>query len=131
VIERMMECANWVMMETVHRYEGTVNQVLGDGIMALFGAPLTHEDHVLRACSSRMQASVNRYAEGARRTQGVNVQIRVGLNSGQVVVRAIGGDLHRDYTVVGQATHLAAPIDGVARARLQLYLSTEYRTIVA
>ena len=75
------------MMEAVHRYEGTVNQVMGDGIMALFGAPLAHEDHAVRACYAalRMQESVNRYAEGARRTHGVNVQIRVGLNCGQVV----------------------------------------------
>jgi Adenylate and Guanylate cyclase catalytic domain/Double zinc ribbon len=80
------------MMEAVHRYEGTVNQVMGDGIMALFGAPLAHEDHAVRACYAalRMQESVRRYAEGARREHGVTVRIRVGLNSGEVVVRAIG-----------------------------------------
>src|SRR5512132_4262885 len=84
------------MMEAVHRYEGTVNQVMGDGIMALFGAPLAHEDHAVRACYAalRMQDQVTRYAEDARRTHGVNVQIRGGLNSGEVVVRAIGSDLH-------------------------------------
>ena len=98
------------MMEAVHRYEGTVNQVMGDGIMALFGAPLAHEDHAVRACYAalRMQELVKRYAEDARRAHGVNVQIRVGLNSGEVVVRAIGSDLHMDYTAVGQTTHLAA-----------------------
>ena len=80
------------MMEAVHRYEGTVNQVMGDGIMALFGAPLAHEDHAVRACYAalRMQESVKRYAEEVRRSHGVPVQIRVGLNSGEVVVRAIG-----------------------------------------
>ena len=78
-----------LMMEAVHRYEGTVNQVMGDGIMALFGAPLAHEDHAVRACYAalRMQRAVARYAEGRPRTQGVDVQIRVGLNSGEVVVR--------------------------------------------
>src|SRR6266536_1033279 len=98
------------MMEAVHRYEGTVNQVMGDGIMALFGAPLAHEDHAVRACYAalRMQESVNRYAEGVRRTEGVPIQIRVGLNSGEVVVRSIGSDLKMDYTAVGQTTHLAA-----------------------
>jgi hypothetical protein len=80
------------MMEAVHRYEGTVNQVMGDGIMALFGAPLAHEDHAVRACYAalRMQESVAQYAEEVFRSHGVPVQIRVGLNSGEVVVRAIG-----------------------------------------
>ena len=66
------------MMEAVHRYEGTVNQVMGDGIMALFGAPLAHEDHAVRACYAalRMQESVKRYAEGIRRTEGISIQIR-------------------------------------------------------
>src|SRR5207249_9864811 len=105
------------MMEAVHRFEGTVNQVMGDGIMALFGAPLAHEDHAVRACYAalRMQESVNRYAEEAWRVYGVTVQIRVGLNSGEVVVRAIGNDLHMDYTAVGETTHLAARMEQAAR----------------
>jgi class 3 adenylate cyclase/tetratricopeptide (TPR) repeat protein len=104
------------MMEAVHRYEGTVNQVMGDGIMALFGAPLAHEDHAVRACYAalRMQESVAQYAEGVFRSHGVPVQIRVGLNSGEVVVRAIGSDLHMDYTAVGQTTHLAARMEQMA-----------------
>ncbi len=104
------------MMEAVHRYEGTVNQVMGDGIMALFGAPLAHEDHAVRACYAalRMQESVAQYAEGVFRSHGVSVQIRVGLNSGEVVVRTIGSDLHMDYTAVGQTTHLAARMEQMA-----------------
>jgi len=104
------------MMEAVHRYEGTVNQVMGDGIMALFGAPLAHEDHAVRACYAalRMQESVKRYSEEVRRTHGIEVQIRVGLNSGEVVVRSIGSDLHMDYTAVGQTTHLAARMEQLA-----------------
>jgi len=104
------------MMEAVHRYEGTVNQVMGDGIMALFGAPLAHEDHAVRACYAalRMQESLKRYTEDTRRAQGVKVQIRVGLNSGEVVVRAIGSDLRMDYTAVGQTTHLAARMEQLA-----------------
>jgi class 3 adenylate cyclase len=87
-----------LMMDAVHRYEGTVNQVMGDGIMALFGAPLAHEDHAVRACYAalHMQESVKRYAEGVFRAYGVPVRIRVGLNSGEVVVRSIGSDLHTD-----------------------------------
>ncbi len=104
------------MMEAVHRYEGTVNQVMGDGIMALFGAPLAHEDHAVRACYAalRMQESVKRYADDVRRAHGGRVKIRVGLNSGEVVVRAIGSDLHMDYTAVGQTTHLAARMEQIA-----------------
>jgi class 3 adenylate cyclase len=104
------------MMEAVHRYEGTVNQVMGDGIMALFGAPLAHEDHAVRACYAalRMQESVTHYAEDVFRSHGVPVQIRVGLNSGDVVVRSIGSDLRMDYTAVGQTTHLAARMEQLA-----------------
>src|SRR3989441_28619 len=104
------------MIEAVHRYEGTVNQVMGDGIMALFGAPLAYEDHAVRACYAalRMQDSIKTYADGVFRSHGVNVQIRIGLNSGEVVVRAIGSDLHMDYTAVGQTTHLAARMEQAA-----------------
>jgi class 3 adenylate cyclase len=104
------------MMEAVHRYEGTVNQVMGDGIMALFGAPLAHEDHAVRACYAalRMQETLKRYADDTRHSHGVEVQIRVGLNSGEVVVRAIGNDLRMDYTAVGQTTHLAARMEQLA-----------------
>jgi class 3 adenylate cyclase/tetratricopeptide (TPR) repeat protein len=104
------------MMEAVHRYEGTVNQVMGDGIMAIFGAPLAHEDHAVRACYAalRLQDTVKHYAEAARRDYGVAVRARVGLNSGEVVVRAIGSDLNFDYTAVGQTTHLAARMEQLA-----------------
>ncbi|MBM3226236.1 MAG: hypothetical protein FJZ47_20930 [Candidatus Tectomicrobia bacterium] len=104
------------MMAAVHRYEGTVNQVMGDGIMALFGAPLAHEDHAVRACYAAlaMQTAMQRYAEEVRRTQGLTVQMRVGLHSGEVVVRAIGNDLHMDYSAVGQTTHLAARMEQLA-----------------
>src|SRR5438034_8433485 len=104
------------MIEAVHRYEGTVNQVMGDGIMALFGAPLAHEDHAVRACYAalRMQESVKKYADEVRRSHAAVVKIRVGLNSGEVVVRAIGSDLHMDYTAVGQTTHLAARMEQLA-----------------
>jgi class 3 adenylate cyclase/tetratricopeptide (TPR) repeat protein len=104
------------MMEAVHRYEGTVNQVMGDGIMALFGAPLAHEDHAVRACYAalRMQESLKRYTDDTRRAHGVEIQIRVGLNSGEVVVRSVGTDLRMDYTAVGQTTHLAARMEQLA-----------------
>jgi class 3 adenylate cyclase len=113
---RLLDPALHTMMEAVHRYEGTVNQVLGDGIMALFGAPIAHEDHAVRACYAAlaMQAAMQGYAEEVRRTQGLAVQMRVGLNSGEVVVRTIGNDLHMDYSAVGQTTHLAARMEQLA-----------------
>ena len=104
------------MMEAVHRYEGTVNQVMGDGIMALFGAPLALEDHAVRACYAalHMQEAVKKYAEEVRRVEGIPVRIRVGMNSGEVVVRSIGSDLHMDYTAVGPITHLGARMEQMA-----------------
>jgi class 3 adenylate cyclase/tetratricopeptide (TPR) repeat protein len=105
------------MIEAVHRYEGTVHRVMGDGIMALFGAPLAVEDHAVRACYAglRMQETVTRYAEEVQRSHGVQVAIRVGLNSGEIVVRTIGNDLHMDYTVVGQTAHLASRMEQMAK----------------
>jgi class 3 adenylate cyclase len=104
------------MMEAVHRYEGTVNQVMGDGIMALFGAPIAHEDHAVRACYAalRMQETVTQYGDEVQRSLGIPIQMRVGLNSGAVVVRAIGNDLHMDYSAIGQTTHLAARMEQLA-----------------
>jgi class 3 adenylate cyclase/tetratricopeptide (TPR) repeat protein len=104
------------MMAAVHQYEGTVNQVMGDGIMALFGAPLAHEDHAVRACYAalRMQEAVKQYAAEVQRSHAVPIHMRVGLNAGEVVVRSIGSDLHMDYTAVGQTTHLAARMEQMA-----------------
>jgi class 3 adenylate cyclase/tetratricopeptide (TPR) repeat protein len=113
---RLLDPALHIMMEAVHRYEGTVNQVLGDGIMALFGAPVAHEDHAVRACYAAlaMQAAMRRHTEEVRQSHGLEMQIRVGLNSGEVVVRAISNDLHMDYSAVGQTTHLAARMEQLA-----------------
>jgi predicted ATPase/class 3 adenylate cyclase len=113
---KLLDPALRAMMDAVHCYEGTVNQVLGDGIMALFGAPVAHEDHAVRACYAAlaMQAAMRRYAEDVRRSHGLEMQARVGLNSGEVVVRAIGNDLHMDYSAVGQTTHLAARMEQLA-----------------
>ena len=104
------------MMEAVHRYEGTVSNLMGDGIMALFGAPLSHEDHAVRACYAalRMQESVKKYAEEVQKTEGIPVQIRVGLNSGEVVVGSIGNDLKMDYRAVGHTVHLASRMEQMA-----------------
>src|SRR5262249_47271813 len=84
--------------------------------MALFGAPIAHEDHALRACYAAlaMQDAMHAYTEDVRRTRGLELRMRVGLNSGEVVVRAIGNDLHMDYSAGGQTTHLAARMEQLA-----------------
>ena len=114
---RLLDAVLERMIDAVHRYEGTVNQVLGDGIMALFGAPIAHENHAVRACYAalRMQEDVGRYGDEMQRTLGVPVQIRVGLNSGEVVVGSIGSDLRMEYSAVGQTTHLAARMEQMAK----------------
>ena len=114
--QRLLDPALRHMMDAVHRFEGTVNQVLGDGIMALFGAPVAHEDHAVRACYAAlaMQTAMRQYAEAVRRAHGLEMQVRVGLNSGEVVVRAIDSSLHMDYSAVGHTTHLAARMEQLA-----------------
>ncbi len=112
----LLEPALKAMMDAVHRYEGTVNKVQGDGIMALFGAPLAHEDHAVRACYAAlaMEQAIRTIAEETRRAHGVEVQVRVGLHSGEVVVRAIGNDLSMDYDAVGPTVHLAKRMEQLA-----------------
>jgi class 3 adenylate cyclase/tetratricopeptide (TPR) repeat protein len=114
--QQLLDPAIQMMMDAVHRFEGTVNQVLGDGIMALFGAPIAHEDHALRACYAAlaMQAAMQPTTDEVRRTRGLELRMRVGLNAGEVVVRAIGNDLHMDYSAVGETTVLAARMEQMA-----------------
>jgi class 3 adenylate cyclase len=114
--QQLLDPALHCMMAAVHRFEGTVNQVLGDGIMALFGAPLAHEDHALRACYAAlaMQTAMRAYTDEVRCSRGLELRMRVGLNSGGVVVRAIGNDLHMDYSAVGETTVLAARMEQTA-----------------
>ena len=119
------------MMEAVHLYEGTVNQVMGDGIMALFGAPLAFEDHAVRACYSalKMQELIKKYSDEVRRAEGFPLQIRIGLNSGEVVVRSIGSDLHMNYAAMGQTSHLAARMEQMAIPGTILITSQTYRLV--
>lgn len=114
---RLIDPALVLMMEAVHRYEGYVAQLLGDGIFALFGAPIAHEDHPQRALYAAllMQAESKRYAEKLRREHGINFQLRVGVNTGEVVVRSIRkDDLHTDYVPVGHSTNLASRMESLA-----------------
>jgi class 3 adenylate cyclase/tetratricopeptide (TPR) repeat protein len=104
------------MIAAVRHYGGTVNQVMGDGIMALFGAPVAQEDHAVRACFAalRMRDAITELSVENERGGLPAVALRIGLNSGEVVVRAIGSDVDFDYTAVGQTTHLAARMEQMA-----------------
>jgi class 3 adenylate cyclase/tetratricopeptide (TPR) repeat protein len=129
--QKLLDPAIHIMMDAVHRFEGTVNQVLGDGVMSLFGAPISHEDHAARACYAAlaMQAAMQPYAEEVRSDQGIEIQIRVGLNSGEVVVRNIGNDLHMDYSAVGPTTHLAARMEQLARPGSIRFAASTFRLV--
>jgi class 3 adenylate cyclase/tetratricopeptide (TPR) repeat protein len=117
------------MMEAVHRYEGTVNQLMGDGIMALFGAPLSHEDHAVRACYAalRMHEAIAGWAAELRASRGIDIHIRVGINSGEVVVDSIRSDLSVEYVAIGQTTHLAARMEQLARPDHTLITADTFR----
>src|SRR5437899_3216084 len=129
--QKLIDPVLHVMMDAVHRYEGTVNQVLGDGIMALFGAPLAHEDHAVRACYAAlaMQAEMRRYRENLAQSDELGVQIGVGLNSGEVVVRSIDNDLNIDYSALGHTTHLAARMQELANGRAILMMASTLREV--
>ncbi len=113
---RILDPTIAAMMSAVHRYEGTVNKVLGDGIMALFGAPIAHEDHAVRACYAAlaMQSTLRELSERTRRDFGIEVQVRTGIHSGEVVVRTIGNDLTMEYDAIGPTTHLASRMEQLA-----------------
>jgi class 3 adenylate cyclase/tetratricopeptide (TPR) repeat protein len=120
-----------VMMDAVHRYEGTVNQVLGDGIMAIFGAPLAHEDHALRACYAAlaMQEEMRRYREKTDQSEAMGPQIGIGMNTGEVVVRSIDNDLNLDYSALGHTTHLAARMQELASGGTSLMTASTMREV--
>ena len=115
-IHQIMDQALRLMAEAVHRYEGTVNQFLGDGLMALFGAPVALEDHALRAVMAALmiQETINAYNEQLKSERDVEIRLRLGLNTGLVVVGRIGDDLRMDYTAVGDTTNVAARLQSLA-----------------
>jgi class 3 adenylate cyclase/tetratricopeptide (TPR) repeat protein len=109
-VHRFMTRAFELMLAEVHRYEGTVNQFLGDGIMALFGAPIAHEDHARRAVLAALgiRTALTGYQDELKRQGDVSLQVREGLNTGLVVVGKIGDNLRMDYTAIGDTTNVAA-----------------------
>jgi len=108
-VHQIMDGCFRILMDEIHWYEGTTNQFTGDGVMALFGAPVAHEDHAQRACHAALsiQKVLEDYGERIKRQHGAVFRLRVGLNSGPVIVGSIGNDLRMDYTAVGDTTNLA------------------------
>lgn len=111
---RLLEPALQSMMAAVHRYEGTVNRVQGDGLMAMFGAPLAHEDHALRACHAALDMQLAARERMPERESDPTLELRVGLHSGEVVVRAINNDLSMNYDAMGLTAHLASRMEQLA-----------------
>jgi class 3 adenylate cyclase len=120
-----------ILAQGIHRFEGTINQFTGDGIMALFGAPIAHEDHAQRACFAalHLQRALKVYADEVRRVHGLNFRVRMGLNSGEVVVGRIGDDLRMDYTAQGLQVGLAARVQELA-ASDRIYLAPDAASLV-
>src|SRR5262245_30524824 len=117
------------LTDAVHRYEGTVNQYTGDGIMALFGAPIAHEDHPQRALLTALaiQEAMAPYSEQLQHDRGIAFRLRMGVNTGLVVVGRIGGNLRMDYTAQGDTTNLAARLQALAEPGTILVSETTYR----
>ena len=107
-----------ILMDEIHNYEGTINQFTGDGVMALFGAPVAHEDHAQRACYAALsiQRAMDGYGEKIKQDCGVDFKMRIGLNSGPVIVGSIGDDLRMDYTAIGDTTNLASRMESIAKS---------------
>ena len=124
VWHRILDRLFQILSRGVHRYEGTINQYTGDGVMALFGAPLAHEDHALRACHAALAlaSELRDLGRELRREHGLDFHVRMGLNSGEVVVGKIGDDLRMDYTAQGHAVGLAARLQQIAEGG-RIYLS--------
>ena len=130
-VHQIMDGCFQILMDEIHRYEGTINQFTGDGVMALFGAPVAHEDHAQRACYAALsiQKAIEEYGNKIGRERGVEFKIRVGLNSGPVIVGSIGDNLRMDYTAVGDTTNLAARIQQAANPG-DVWASQETRNII-
>jgi class 3 adenylate cyclase/tetratricopeptide (TPR) repeat protein len=130
-VHQMMDGAFKILMDEIHKYEGTINQFTGDGVMALFGAPVSHEDHAQRACYAALsiQKAMGEYGDKIEKDTGVAFKMRIGLNSGPVIVGSIGDDLRMDYTAVGDTTNLGSRMESLARPGTVL-LSKHTRRLV-
>ena len=131
-VHQIMDGCFTILMNEIHRYEGTINQFTGDGVMALFGAPVAHEDHAQRAChaSLAIQKAIASYGEKINKDFGVDFTMRIGLNSGPVIIGSIGDDLRMDYTAIGDTTNLAARMENAARPGSVLVTNTTHKLVM-
>ncbi len=115
---RIVEDFIQVAADGVNRFDGTVNQFTGDGVMALFGAPIAHEDHAPRACLAALHIrdAVRAFAEDVYARHGVRFDIRIGLNSGEVMIGRISDDLSMDYTAIGHDVGLTQRMESLAES---------------
>ena len=116
-VHQIMDGCFKIAMDAIHKYEGTIDKFTGDGVMALFGAPIAHENHAQRACYSALaiQQALADYGEKIQRECGIDFKMRVGLNSGPVIVGSVGNDLRMDYTAIGDTVNLASRMESMAR----------------
>ncbi len=130
-VHRIMDGCFHILMEEIHKYEGTVNEFRGDGLMALFGAPIAHEDHAQRACYAALniQKALAAYQEKLKQAYGIDFKMRIGLNSGTLVVGTIGDDLRMDYTALGDTANLAARLETLAAPGSVLLSSNTFRLV--
>lgn len=128
-VHQIMDGCFQILMNEVHKYEGTVNQFTGDGVMALFGAPIAHEDHAQRACYAALsiQKAISEYGVNLKNNRCIDFKMRIGLNSGPVIVGAIGDDLRMDYTAIGDTTNLAARMENSAEPGTVLVSNNTYK----
>ena len=128
-VHQIMDGCFKVLMDEIHKYEGTINQFTGDGVMSLFGAPVAHEDHAQRACHAALsiQKAMEGYEDKIKKDHGAEFRMRIGLNSGFVIVGSIGDDLRMDYTAVGDSTNLASRIERMAKPGTSLVSSHTHK----
>ena len=130
-VHQIMDGCFTILMDEIHRYEGTINQFTGDGVMALFGAPVAHEDHAQRACHAALaiQRAMGVYGDTIKNNTGLDFIMRIGLNSGPVIVGSIGDDLRMDYTAIGDTTNLAARMETTARPGTVFVTNHTYKLV--
>lgn len=128
-VHQIMDGCFRILMDEIHKYEGTINQFTGDGVMALFGAPAAHEDHAQRACYAALSIRnvIGDYSEKVRKDCDIEFKMRIGINTGPVIVGAIGNDLRMDYTAIGDTTNLASRMESKARPGSILVSKSTYK----
>ena len=130
-VHEVMDGCFRILMDEIHRFEGTINQFTGDGVMAIFGAPIAHEDHAQRTCHAALsiQTAIQPYAEKLNADLGIEFRLRMGINSGPVVVGSIGDDLRMDYTAQGDTSNLASRMESQAEPGTALISENTYRLV--